>query len=82
MSKLPYIIEVSDKRGKFAPRRYTVWAEREFLAYGPATEQFIKDNGYRPRNPTERMSQYYARFYNTCVGIDEDQADSCKNLHD
>lgn len=57
-------IKVTDKRGKYPSKTYTVEAEQEFLAYGPATEQFIKENGHRARGPAERVSSYYARFWN------------------
>jgi hypothetical protein len=62
-----FTIQVSDRRGKYPSKTYTVEAEQEFLAYGPATEQFIKDNGHRARGPSERMSSYYSRFWNQRV---------------
>jgi hypothetical protein len=62
-----FTIQVSDRRGKYAARTYAVEADEEFLAYGEATERFIKDNHHRPRGPSERMSSYYSRFWNEVV---------------
>jgi hypothetical protein len=62
-----FTIQVSDRRGKYPSKTYMIEAEQEFLAYGPATEQFIKDNGHRARGPSERMSSYYSRFWNQRV---------------
>jgi hypothetical protein len=60
-------IEVSDKKGKYPSKIYEVQADEEFLAYGPATEQFIKDNNHPPFKPGQRISQYYSRFWNKAV---------------
>lgn len=60
-------IKVTDRLGKYESRTYEVEAEQEFIAYGKATEQFIKDVGHRPRGPVERVSSYYARFWNAAV---------------
>lgn len=62
-----FTIQVSDRRGKYPKKTYVVEADQEFLAYGLATEQFIKDNGHRARGPNERISTYYARFLNQPV---------------
>jgi hypothetical protein len=57
-------ITVTDRMGKYPSRTYEIEAEQEFLAYGPATERFIKDNNHRARGPAERLSSYYSRFWN------------------
>ena len=62
-----FFIQVTDCRGKYPAKVYKVVAEQEFLAYMPATEQFIKDNGHRARGPAERISSYYSRFWNQSV---------------
>lgn len=71
-----FLIRVSDQRGKYPSKTYQVEAEEEFLAYGPATKQFIKDIGYRGRGPTERMSSYYSRFWNEVVTADPADGES------
>lgn len=73
-----FLIRVSDQRGKYPSKTYRVEAEEEFLAYGPATNQFIKDNGHRARGPSERMSSYYGRFWNQAVPADTDAVDVAK----
>ena len=60
-------IKVTDARRKYPTKIYRVDAASELLAYGLATEQFIKDNNHPPRKSTQRMSQYYARFWNEVV---------------
>lgn len=60
-------IQVTDKKGKYPTKVYEVEAEQEFLAYGEATDRFIKDNGHRARGPAERMSTYFARFWNQVI---------------
>ncbi len=62
-----FFIKVTDRRGKYPTKVYEVEAEQEFLAYGPATQQFIKDNGHRGIGMSERTSSYYARFWNQPV---------------
>lgn len=60
-------IKVSDRKGKYESKVYEIEAEQEFLAYMPATEQFIKDSGHRARGMSERVSSYYSRFWNEVV---------------
>jgi hypothetical protein len=62
-----FTIRVTDRRGKYPSTTYTVEAPEELLAYGEATEQFIKDNKHRPRGASERVSVYYSRFWNQPV---------------
>lgn len=65
-----YSVTVTDRRGKYAPREYVVEAETELGAYGPATEQYIKDNNHPPyRSGVDRMSVYYRRFWNEATKI-------------
>ena len=60
-------IQVSDTKGKYAAQVFQVEAEQEFLAYATATELYIKAVGHPARKPTQRMSSYYARFWNKVV---------------
>lgn len=60
-------IKVTDRRGKYASKTYEVEADKEFLAYAKATDQFIKENGHPPYQPGTRMSTYFSRFANERV---------------
>lgn len=62
-------VTVTDRRNKFAPKTYTVEASSELMSYGEATERYIKDHGIKPRGPSQRASQYYARFWNEATEI-------------
>ena len=64
---MKYNIKVTDSRGKYPAKTYEVEATSEVLAYGVATQQFIRDNNHPPRGPNQRMSQYYSRFWNARV---------------
>lgn len=71
-------MEVSDRRGKYPVRRYTVDVAAVYAAYGlgpkdyaddwaylvtgHAGDQYIRDVGHRPIGPRERSSSYHARF--------------------
>lgn len=70
--KTQFHIRVTDARGKYPPKVYTVEAGREFEAYGPATQQFIKDNNHPPYKPGQRQSVYFARFQNQRVPANPD----------
>lgn len=62
-------VTVTDRRGKFQPKTYTVEASSELMSYAEATEQYIKDNGIKPIGPSQRLSSYYSRFWNKAKEI-------------
>lgn len=60
-------IEVSDRRGKYPTRTYVVADTLPFLAYGTATQQYIKDVGHPPYVRGKSFSAYVARFQNRVI---------------
>jgi len=67
VSMKKFRIEVSDRKNVYPSRIYDVEASQEFEAYGPATDQFIRDNNHPPRKNNQRISSYLQRFWNRAV---------------
>jgi hypothetical protein len=65
---MKFRIKVSDQRGKYQPRTYEVEASEAMMAYGEATNQYIRDNNHPPYKPgKQRVSSYFSRFWNEVV---------------
>jgi hypothetical protein len=57
-------VSVTDQRGKYVARNYTVSANDAMTAEFDAVDKFIADNGHPPYVPGKsRASTYYSRFF-------------------
>ena len=64
---MTFKVQVTDKRGKYPPKVYSVTADSELMAYAEATEKFIIDNNHPKRKVGQRLSVYFARFWNQVI---------------